>query len=58
MWNRPTYTKADYKEAHRICSTDMRFGGPNSVVHDYPGALYEAKKQRERKLPLYNYRNK
>jgi len=58
MWNRPTYTRADYKRAHEICRTDKRFGGPDSVTHDYPGALYEAKRQRESKLPLYRYRGR
>ena len=58
MWNRPTYTRADYKRAHEIAKKDPRYGGPGSDVHDYPGALYEAKRERERKLPLYRYRNK
>jgi len=47
-----TFTRADYRNADKIAKTDPRFGGPGSIVHDYPGALREAKKQRERTYPI------
>ncbi len=47
------YTKADHKRAEKLTETDNRFGGPGSPVHDYPGALNEAYKERQRATPLH-----
>ncbi len=51
MRNRP-YRGPLERRAEELCSTDNRFGGPNSVVHDYPGAYAEAERERKRNTPL------